>query len=79
MPQRFSGESLGKGIHLVGVYPGLIRAKFYEGVGRRVSGSAPLEKVAKAIIEAVEKRKKVVYIPRYLALVRIIGPYPPLV
>jgi short-subunit dehydrogenase len=68
-----------RGIHLVEVYPGLIRTEFHERAGRRVSGGVPPEKVAKAIIEAVEKRKKVVYVPRYLALIRIIGPYLPLV
>jgi short-subunit dehydrogenase len=72
-------ELSARGIHLVEVYPGLIRTEFHERAGRRVSGGVSPEKVAKAIIEAVEKRKKVVYVPRYLALIRIIGPYLPLV
>ena len=67
-----------KGIHLVEVYPGLIRTEFHERAGRKISGGVPPENVAKAIIEAVEKRKKVVYVPRYLALLRILGPYLPL-
>lgn len=68
-----------KGIHLVEVYPGLIRTEFHERAGRKISSGITPEKVAKAIIEAVEKKKKVVYVPRYLALIRIIGPYLPLV
>jgi short-subunit dehydrogenase len=68
-----------KGIHLVEVYPGLINTEFHEKAGRRISRGTPPRKVAEAIIKAVEKKKKVVYIPKYLALLRLIGPHLPLI
>jgi short-subunit dehydrogenase len=68
-----------KGIHLVEVYPGLINTVFHEKAGKRISRGAPPIKVAEAIIKAVEKKKKVVYIPKYLALLRLIGPHLPLI
>jgi len=72
-------ELEGRGVHLVEVYPGLVRTEFHERAGRGVSGGVPPEEVARAIVEAVERRKRVVYVPRYLALLRVIGPYLPVV
>lgn len=73
------GELKGRGVHLVEVYPGLVRTGFHERAGRGVSGGVPPGEVARAIVEAVERRKRVVYVPRYLALLRAIGPYLPVV
>ena len=65
------------GIHLLSVYPGLIKTEFHERAGRAVEKGVPASDVAKAIVEAVKKKKKRVYIPRYLSIARVLGPYLP--
>ncbi|NPA05193.1 MAG: SDR family NAD(P)-dependent oxidoreductase [Crenarchaeota archaeon] len=60
-----------KGIHLIEVYPGPVKTRFFERAGMKTPkwASTP-EKVAEEIIKAIEKRKKTVYIPAPLAILR---------
>lgn len=69
-----------KGINVIAVYPGYIKTDFHERAGYKgVDRGASPEAVAKAIVEAVEKRKREVYFPRYMKMLKIIGPYLPLI
>lgn len=69
-----------KGINVVAAYPGYVKTDFHERAGYRgVSRGASPEAVAKAIVDAIERRKKEVYVPRYLKILKLIGPYLPLI
>lgn len=68
------------GIHLINIYPGVVNTGFHSRAGSNppIKGIPP-EKVAREIIKAVKSRKKNVFIPRYVALGKILGPLlPPL-
>lgn len=63
-----------KGVNVIRVYPGYVDTDFhirggYRGGGRGVKP----EVVAKKIVEAVEKRKKVVYTPWYMVFARLLS------
>jgi len=70
-----------RGIHLMNVYPGVVLTNFHSRAGSRASmnGLNP-EEVAEAIYDGIAKRKKNVYIPKYLKLAKLLfGPVlPPL-
>jgi short-subunit dehydrogenase len=67
-----------KGINLVQVYPGLINTNFHPRAGLpEATRGEPPEKVADAIIKAIEKKKKEVFVPGYLAILKILGPQLP--
>ncbi len=66
-----------KGIRLLSVYPGVVRTSFHSRAGlSNVKGGVTPEEVAKQIIKSIKSRKKRVYIPSYLGVVRIfLGPH----
>jgi short-subunit dehydrogenase len=67
-----------KGINLIQVYPGLIHTNFHPRAGLpEATRGEPPEKVAEAIIRAIEKKKKEVIVPGYLAILKILGPQLP--
>jgi len=67
-----------RGIHLVEVLPGVVKTKFHERAGLRAPmRGVPPEKAAKAILEAVARKKEKVYIPWYIGFLRLFGPYLP--
>jgi len=68
-------ELKNRGIHLLTVYPGLIKTEFHERAGKIVEGGISANAVAKAIVKAVKKKKKKIYIPWYLSIAKILGPY----
>ncbi len=65
-----------RGINVISVYPGYVSTEFHlrAGVKELRKGMSP-DKVAKAIVKALKKKKKRVYVPTYLNLVRVFGPY----
>jgi len=63
------------GVHLLLVYPGLIKTEFHLRAGKNIESGLDAEKAAKAIINGIRKRRKRVYIPSYLTLARILGPH----
>lgn len=70
-----------KGINVVAVYPGYVKTDFHDRAGFRggAKGLSP-EAVAKAVVRAVEKGKKEVYVPSYFKLLKIIvGPLLPVI
>ncbi len=70
-------ELRAKGIHLLSVYPGVVRTSFHSRAGLSdVRGGVSPEEVAKKIIKSVKSRKKRVYIPGYLEVARVfLGPH----
>jgi hypothetical protein len=63
------------GVYLITIYPGLVSTEFHaRAVGGVGGGILPAE-VTKAIIEAVELKKDCVYVPRHLAILRVLGPH----
>jgi len=67
-----------KGINVIRVYPGPVKTRFFERAGREVPKRFVLEPyvVAKAIVNAIEKRKKKVIIPWYLSILPFISRCP---
>ncbi|MEM1983157.1 MAG: SDR family NAD(P)-dependent oxidoreductase [Sulfolobales archaeon] len=64
-----------KGINVISVFPGIINTEFHKRAGlKNIKGGVPADSVAKAIIEAIEKGKKEVYVPRYLRILKLFGP-----
>jgi len=65
-----------QGINVISVYPGYISTEFHTraGVKEPQKGASP-DEVAKAIIKALKKRKKRVYVPAYVNLARVFGPH----
>jgi len=73
----FRDELRGRGIHLVEVYPGPVKTRFFERAGVKTPLTAvSAEKVAEAILRAVEKKRKTVYVPFPLRLLSVFGPLP---
>jgi len=70
-------ELKGVGINVLAVYPGLVRTEFHRRAGREVAGGADPADVAKKIAQAIRGGKKRLYVPRYLTVVRLLGPYLP--
>lgn len=67
------------GINLLAVYPGAVKTEFHRRAGRELENGLEPIHVARAILKAVEKKKKRIYIPQHLSIARIFGPYlPPL-
>ncbi|MCC6059564.1 MAG: SDR family NAD(P)-dependent oxidoreductase [Thermofilum sp.] len=67
-----------KGVHLLEVFPGVVKTRFHERAGLRAPmRGVPPEQAAKAILDAVAKGKKKVYIPWYIGFLRLLGPYLP--
>lgn len=67
-----------KDIHLVEVLPGVVKTKFHARAGSQDPrhGATP-EEAAREIMKAIMQRKKRVYIPWYLGLLRLLGPHLP--
>lgn len=64
-----------KSINVISVYPGIIKTEFHRRAGTdNVRGGIGADEVAKAIVKAIEKREKEVYIPRYLKILKLLGP-----
>jgi hypothetical protein len=56
----------------------VVKTKFHERAGLRAPmRGVPPEKAAKAILEAVARKKEKVYIPWYIGFLRLFGPYLP--
>ncbi len=66
-----------RGIRLVSVYPGLVRTAFHLRAGKEVKGGITPEAVARSVIKALREGKERVYVPRYLGLLRLMGPHLP--
>ncbi len=63
-------------INMISVYPGYIATEFHIRAGaREIKRGVPPDRVAKEIIRALRKRKKYVYIPTHLNILRILGPH----
>lgn len=77
--EAFRYELKKYGIHLVAVYPGAIKTEFHIRAGKNIEKGVDVTTAAKIIVEAIEKKKKKVYIPTYLSILRILGPYLPLI
>lgn len=74
-------ELKARGVRMVLVYPGSVLTEFH----KRAGGSAPkwgvasAEEVAKRVLEAIKAGRSRVYVPGYVSIVRVLGPYlPPL-
>lgn len=70
-----------KGVRVVTVYPGSVHTEFHARAGGSAPklGAATAEIVSREILKAVRKGKSRVYVPGYVSLLRIFGPYlPPL-
>ncbi len=64
-----------KSINVISVYPGIIKTEFHRRAGvNNVGDGVGADVVAKAIVKAVDGRKKEVYIPRYLKILKLFGP-----
>lgn len=63
------------GIHLLAVYPGIVKTEFHVRAGTRIEGGINPQYVAKEILKAVKKRRSKLYIPWYISLVRLLGPH----
>lgn len=69
-----------RGIRVLAVYPGYVRTDFHErGGGMLSDGGISPDYVAEKIIESIKKGKEELYMPSYLKLLKIIGPYLPIV
>ncbi|ABL79165.1 SDR family NAD(P)-dependent oxidoreductase [Thermofilum pendens] len=66
-----------RGVNLLEVFPGVVETSFHERAGLGRQKGYPARRVAVEILDAVEKRKKKLYVPRYLAALRLLGPYLP--
>lgn len=66
-----------KGIHVLAVYPGVVKTSFHTRGGRPVDKGLDPRTVAEKILGAVKKRKKTLYVPRYLAVARLLSPLLP--
>lgn len=66
-----------KGVHVLAVYPGVVKTSFHVRGGRTVGKGLDPRGVAEKILSAVKKRKKTLYIPRYLAVARLLSPLLP--
>ena len=69
-----------RGVRLVAVYPGYVATAFHERAGSapaRFARPVPPERVARAILDAVERGRERVYVPGYVALLRVLGPHLP--
>lgn len=67
-----------RGINLLEVLPGVVETEFHSRAGL----SAPArgisaDEVARKILEAVKARKKRLYVPRYVGVLRVLGPFLP--
>lgn len=66
-----------RGITLIEVYPGAVKTSFFERVGvGRPSFAVHPARVAEKIIDAIERRKKIVYVPMMLRPLSLFGPLP---
>lgn len=73
-------ELRNRGVRVLAVYPGYVRTDFHErGGGELRKGGVSPDRVAEKIIEAVKKGKEELYVPSYLKLLKLIGPYLPIV
>jgi len=64
-----------KSINVISVYPGIIKTEFHRRAGMgNVRGGVEADKVAKAIVKAIEEGRKEVYVPRYLKILKLFGP-----
>ncbi|MEM3740680.1 MAG: SDR family oxidoreductase [Candidatus Korarchaeum sp.] len=66
-----------RGIRLISVYPGLVNTDFHSRAGKEVRGGIAPEVVARIVIRAIKEGRERVYVPRYLGLLRLLGPHLP--
>ena len=67
-------ELVGRGIHVMRVYPKQVKTGFWEE--RVPKGSIEPESVAKAILEGLEKGKREVFVPGYLKIIKYLLNWP---
>ncbi len=64
-----------KGITVISVFPGIVKTEFHKRAGLEgVRGGVPAEAVAKAILEAVKKGRKEVFVPGFLRVLKLVSP-----
>ncbi|MEM1596054.1 MAG: SDR family NAD(P)-dependent oxidoreductase [Desulfurococcaceae archaeon] len=59
-------------INVLTVYPGVVKTSFHSRAGGDVDKGLSPEHVAFEIVKAINKRKKEIYVPRYLSLSKIL-------
>ncbi|MEZ0346364.1 MAG: SDR family NAD(P)-dependent oxidoreductase [Infirmifilum sp.] len=71
-------ELQARGVRLLEVFPGVVDTPFHERAGLPASlKGVSAEKVAREIVNAIEGGKEKLYIPWYMGILRIFGPYLP--
>lgn len=74
------GELAERGIHVLTVYPGYVKTRFHASAGKiDFSKGVTPDYVAEKIIEAIQRKKKVLYVPIWVSLARVLGPYLPII
>lgn len=68
-----------RGLHVLTVYPGYVKTGFHVSAGGSdISRGVTPDYVADKIIDAINKKKKVLYVPPWISIARILGPYLPM-
>jgi len=63
-----------RGIKVLAVYPGVVKSSFHERAGFKVESGLDPARVASEVIKAIEKGKAEIYIPRYMAIAKLLSP-----
>ena len=66
-----------RGINVLAVYPGVVKSRFHERAGFKIESGLDPGRVASEVIKAIEKRKSEIYIPRYMAIAKLLSPLLP--
>lgn len=66
-------ELRSRGIHVLAVYPGVVKTRFHERAGVRIERGEDPSKVAHKILRAIDRKQTTLHIPRYLALTKILA------
>jgi len=71
-------ELKSKGVRVVAVYPGGVYTEFHKrGGGEPPRFSITADRVAEAVVKAITRGSKEVYVPGYLKILKILGPILP--